>query len=593
LPLIFKNTSLITFKQLGLSNEILDAMNDLGFINPTEIQEQAISSLMQQDRDFIGLANTGTGKTAAFGIPLLEHIDTTSKHTQALVLAPTRELGQQIAEQLNLFAKHLDKINILPVYGGAAISVQINALRKTQQIIIATPGRLIDLISRKAIKLEHLRFLVLDEADEMLNMGFKEDIDKILSYTPEDKLTWLFSATMPPEIRKIVKKYMDDPIEVRVDADTKINVNIEHQYSVVKQADKPEALTRFLDIHQDMRGLIFCRTKRDTQNLAETLLAKNYKVDALHGDLSQPQRDRVMKRFKSHDLQILIATDVAARGIDVNDLTHVFHYTLPDDASYYTHRSGRTARAGKTGISIAFINTREKGKIEMLQRKLNITFKKVLIPASEEIADIRLENWCRQILEKKANGKIHPQLLAKAELILGNLSKEELIGKLLVNELEKLNLGTSGNLNTTRGSKSSDREDSRGKRSRDRGERNERFDRKGERNGNRRERRESERGDKRDWKKSEGFSKEKRSESKSGMPRFFINLGTRDRMNKRDLIDFICKHAKVKPSEIGNVDLQSSHSFFEIDGEVSRKISSSFKNVALKGGRELRVNRDN
>ena len=584
---------MITFKQLGLSNEILDAMSDLGFENPTEIQEQAISSLMQEQRDFIGLANTGTGKTAAFGIPLLEHIDTTSKYTQALVLAPTRELGQQIAEQLKLFAKHLNKINILPVYGGAAISVQINALRKPQQIIIATPGRLIDLISRKAVKLEHLRFLVLDEADEMLNMGFKEDIDKILSYTPDEKLTWLFSATMPPEIRKIVKKYMDNPIEVRIDADTKINVNIEHQYTVVKQADKPEALTRFLDIHQDMRGLIFCRTKRDTQNLAETLLAKNYKVDALHGDLSQPQRDRVMKRFKSHDLQILIATDVAARGIDVNDLTHVFHYTLPDDHSYYTHRSGRTARAGKTGISIAFINTREKGKIEMLQRKLNITFKKVLIPASEEIADIRLENWCRQILEKKANGKIHPQLLAKAELILGNLSKEELIAKLLVNELEKLSLGTSGNLNTTRGSKSSDREDSRGKRSRDRGERNERFDRKGERDGNRRERRERERNKDRDWKNTERFSKEKKSGSKSDMPRFFINLGTRDRMNKQDLMDFICKHAKITPSEIGKVDMQSSHSFFEIESKESRKISSSFKNVVLKGGRELRVNRDN
>lgn len=584
---------MITFKELGLSNEILDAMSDLGFTNPTEIQEQAISSLMQNDSDFIGLANTGTGKTAAFGIPLLEHIDPSSKYTQALVLAPTRELGQQIAEQLNLFAKHSDKINILPVYGGAAISVQINALRKTQQIIIATPGRLIDLINRKAVKLEHLRFLVLDEADEMLNMGFKEDIDKILSYTPEEKLTWLFSATMPPAIRKIVNKYMDNPIEVRIDADTKINVNIEHQYAVVKQADKPEALTRFLDLHQEMRGLIFCRTKRDTQNLAETLLAKSYKVDALHGDLSQPQRDRVMKRFKSHELQILIATDVAARGIDVDDLTHVFHYTLPDDASYYTHRSGRTARAGKTGISIAFINTREKGKIDMLQRKLNINFKKVLIPGAEEIADIRLENWCRQILEKKPNTKIHPQLLAKAEQILGDLSKEELISKLLANELDKLNLGTSGNLNTIRGSKSSDRDDSKGKRSRDRGDRNDRFGRKGEREGNRRERRSRDRDKDRDWKKQDKFSKEKKFVSKSGMPRFFINLGTRDRMNKRDLKDFICKHAKVAPSEIGEVDMQSSHSFFEIDNKVSRKIANSFKNVPLKGGRELRVNRDN
>lgn len=556
---------MITFKHLGLSSEVLDALADLGFTNPTEIQEQAIPSLLFENRDFIGLANTGTGKTAAFGIPLLERMDTADKFTQALVLAPTRELGQQIAEQLQLFAKYLGKINILPVYGGAAISTQINALRQTQQIIIATPGRLIDLIGRKAVKLDQLRFLVLDEADEMLNMGFKEDIDRILSYTPADKLTWLFSATMPPEIRKIVKKYMDSPIEVKVNADTKVNANIEHQFTILKQADKAEALTRFLDIHQDMRGLIFCRTKRDTQNLAETLLKKNYKVDALHGDLSQPQRDRVMKRFKTHDLQILIATDVAARGIDVDDLTHVFHFTLPDDHSYYTHRSGRTARAGKTGISISFINMREKGKIDKLQKKLGISFKKVLIPSSEEIADIRLENWCRQILEKKANGKIHPQLLAKAELIFGNLSKEELTAKLLANELDKLHLGTSGDLNATRQEKSSGREDRREKRTR---------------------------GD-RDRKRPENQSKVMKPENKSWQPRFFINLGTRDKLNKNDLMDFICLHAKVKPSEIGHVDLQSSHSFFEVDAKVSRKISSNFKNVVLKGGRELRVNRDN
>ncbi len=564
-----------SFKQLGLSNEVLNALADLGFSQPTEIQEQTISILLTEESDFIGLANTGTGKTAAFGIPLLERIDPEEKSTQALVLAPTRELGQQIAEQLNLFAKYLDKINILPVYGGAAISTQIQALRKPPQIIIATPGRLIDLIGRKAVKLDNIRFAVLDEADEMLNMGFKEDIDKILSYTPAEKLTWLFSATMPPEIRKIVKKYMDKPVEVKVNADTKINVNIEHQYVVVKQADKPEALTRFLDIHQDMRGLIFCRTKRDTQNLADVLQKKNYKVDALHGDLSQPQRDRVMKRFKNRDLQIVIATDVAARGIDVDDLTHIFHYNLPDDHSYYTHRSGRTARAGKTGISIVFINTREKGKIDKLQKKLNITFKKVLIPASKEIADIRLENWCRQILEKKANGKVEPQLSAKAELIFGNLSKEELINKLLVNELEKLNIGSSADLNVTRQEKHVDRNDRRERRNRD------------EHN---RKRPENELKEK---KRSRTDRKNVKGQNASLQPRFFINLGTRDRMNKHDLMDFICLHAKIKPSNIGHVDLQGSYSFFEVDAKVSRQISQNFKNIVLKGGRELRVNRDN
>ncbi len=572
MPLIYnKNISLSTFKQLGLSDEVLKALADLGFTHPTEIQEQTITSLSEEDRDFIGLANTGTGKTAAFGVPLLERMDPAEKHTQALVLAPTRELGQQIAEQLNLFAKYLGKINILPVYGGASITAQMQALRTPRQIIIATPGRLIDLIGRKAVKLDKLRFVVLDEADEMLNMGFKEDIDKILSYTPAEKLTWLFSATMPPEIRKIVKKYMDNPIEVKTESGIQVNQNIEHQYVVVKQADKPEALTRFLDLHQNMRGLIFCRTKRDTQNLAETLLKKNYKVDALHGDLSQPQRDRVMKRFKTHDLQILLATDVAARGIDVDDLTHVFHYTLPDDPSYYTHRSGRTARAGKTGISIAFINTREKTKIDKLQKKLNISFKKVQIPASEEIADIRLENWCRQILEKKSNGKLHPQLLAKAELIFGNLSKEELIAKLMVNELEKLNLGTSGDLNVNRQEKT---------RRTERRQRDDRDYQAKEKNTGRKK-------DRKSW-----DSREKQKDN-SWTPRFFINLGTRDRLNKRDLMDFICLHAKIKPSDIGHVDLQSSHSFFEVDPKVSRKIAGNFKNVVLKGGRELRVNRDN
>ncbi len=558
---------MITFKQLGLSSEVLNAMNDLGFENPTE--KQAIPQLLEKETDFIGLANTGTGKTAAFGIPLLEHIDPSNKVTQALVLAPTRELGQQIAEQLQLFAQYLHKINILAVYGGAAITNQIKALRKPQHIIIATPGRLIDLIGRKAVKLDKLRFAVLDEADEMLNMGFKEDIDKILSFTPADKLTWLFSATMPPEIKKIVNKYMGHPVEVKVNVNTKVNANIEHQYIVVKQADKAEALTRFLDIHQDIRGLVFCRTKRDTQNLAEELLKRNYKADALHGDLSQAQRDRVMKRFKTRDLNLVIATDVAARGIDVDDLTHVFHFTMPDDHSYYTHRSGRTARAGKTGISIAFINIREKSKIERFEKKLGISFKKIAIPSSEEIADVRIEKWCQQIIDKKTKGKISPELLEKANIIFGNLSKEELTAKLLVSELEKLNPATSGNLNVSRSAKSTDRGERRDKRSHDRGAR--------------------------DWKKPGSMSgdRDRKPGNKSDQPRFFINLGTRDKFSKHDLMDFICLHAKVKPSDIGHVDLQSSHSFFEVDAKVSRKISGNFKNIVLKGGRELRVNRDN
>lgn len=425
----------------------MKALSELGFETPSDIQEQSIPLLLESKHDFIGLAQTGTGKTAAFGLPLMEHIDANLPHTQALILAPTRELGQQIAQQLELFGKYLDKLNMLAVYGGAAITNQIKALQKPQHIIIATPGRLIDLIKRKAVRLDQLEYLVLDEADEMLNMGFKEELDTILSYTPDDKLTWLFSATMPAEIRRIVKKYMMNPVEVKVNTKNEVNVNIEHEFTLVNHNHKSEALIRFLDVNPDMRGIVFCRTKRDTQNLAEELLKKDYKADALHGDLSQPQRDRVMNRFKGHELQVLIATDVAARGIDVNDLTHVFHHSLPDDAAYYTHRSGRTARAGKQGISVAFVSHRERGRLRRFESQLGISFKKVSIPTIEDIAEIRIRNWSIAVLEKKARGRIDQEVLDEVNVMLGGLSKEELIAKLLMMELEKLKFDSGQDLN--------------------------------------------------------------------------------------------------------------------------------------------------
>ena len=424
---------------MGLSDEVLKVLEELGFDTPSQIQEKSIPHLLEAYDDFIGLAQTGTGKTAAFGLPLLERIDPDFEATQALVLAPTRELGQQIASQLEHFGKYLKRINILAVYGGAAISNQIKALRRTQHVIIATPGRLIDLIKRKAIKLDQLQVIVLDEADEMLNMGFKEDLDKILSYTPDDKMTWLFSATMPKQIKKIVDTYMEDPFEVRIDATSKVNTNIEHQYISVKQNDKTEALKRILDLNPNMRGVVFCRTKRDTQALAEDLLQKNYMADALHGDLSQAQRDRVMKRFKNHSLQVLIATDVAARGIDVQDLTHVFHFTLPDETSYYTHRSGRTARAGKEGLSIAFINGKEIYRINRLQKELDIEFTKIEIPNVNDIAKVRIENWCVDVVDMDVK-KIDKDLLDMATTQLGELSKEELIERMLYVELKSLHL---------------------------------------------------------------------------------------------------------------------------------------------------------
>lgn len=422
----------------------------MGFETPSDIQEKAIPQIIDGERDFIGLAQTGTGKTAAFGLPLLDRIDPDDPATQALILAPTRELGRQIAEQLNKFSKYQKRVNVLAVYGGAAISQQIRALRKPQHVIIATPGRLIDLIQRKSVNLEELDLLVLDEADEMLTMGFKDEIDKILSYAPDTKKTWLFSATMSNDIRKIVNTYMTKPIEVKINAKQKVNTDIEHQFAIVRGTDKTEALTRFLDAEPEMRAVVFCRTKRDTQQLADDLFRKKYKADALHGDLSQRIRDRVMARFKNNDVQILIATDVAARGIDVNDLTHVFHFALPDDLEYYTHRSGRTGRAGKKGTSISFIGGREKYKIDRLQKQLDIYFQKVLVPTADDIYEQRIEGWCHQVVDREAANTLSPKLLRKALTLFGELSKEELIEKILLHELEKFSYDGSGrDLNET------------------------------------------------------------------------------------------------------------------------------------------------
>ena len=430
-----------TFNELGLSNQVLKAIKKLGFEKPTDIQAAAIPLLLEAERDLIGLAQTGTGKTAAFGLPLIELVDENSPFVQGLILAPTRELGQQIADQLDQYSKFCKKINVLAVYGGASISNQIHALNRPTQIIIATPGRLLDLIRRKAVNLEMLEFLILDEADEMVNMGFKEELDNILKHTPEGKLTWLFSATMPAEIKRIVNTYMTDPLEVSVNQQDQVNTNIIHQYVATENGIKKEALMRFLDLDPEMHSVVFCRTRRDTQELADALSAKKYNAEALHGDLSQAQRDKVMKRFKTHQINILVATDVAARGIDVNDLTHVFHFSLPDEVAYYTHRSGRTARAGKSGKSIALVNSRERKKIGYIGKDLNIEFEQVLIPDSEVIRHNRIEKWCMEVLSKHPKGKLDPEIVAKVQMIFASLSKEELLNKLVLKELDQLNLG--------------------------------------------------------------------------------------------------------------------------------------------------------
>jgi ATP-dependent RNA helicase DeaD len=553
-----------SFSELGLSESLMRVLPEMGFEKPSPIQEEAIPLLKEKAQDFIGLAQTGTGKTAAFGLPLLDWIDPSQKETQALVLAPTRELGQQIAGQLAVFGKYMPNIQIQAVYGGASIVVQMKDIkRRTPQIVIATPGRLLDLMRRKSLNLNAVKFVVLDEADEMLNMGFKEDLDDILSYTGDNKNTWLFSATMPSEIRSIVKNYMHDPVEVKVSTGNQVNENIEHQFTVVKSSHKFESLQRILDAEENFRGVVFCRTRAATQTLADNLKKSNYQAEALHGEMSQAQRDRVMKRFKEHNLQVLIATDVAARGIDVDDLTHVIHYALPDDDAYYTHRSGRTARAGKKGISLSILTNRDMRKLESLERRLKLSFTKVSVPSAKDIASGRLYRWAQNILETPTSKDIDGHLLTEMQMILGSLSYEELVEKLVSMQLNALNYGASKNKDLNEDARASKRSNK----------------------GDRREKR-----DKNDRKSDDRRGKGRNNDDFKG-DRFFINVGKMDGVSKRDLMDFILETANIRKSDLGTIDVQKKCSFFEVSKKQSKKIANSFKGIYIDG-RELRVNRD-
>jgi len=585
-----------TFSELGLSEPLLKVLPELGFESPSPIQQKSIPLLTGEKSDFIGLAQTGTGKTAAFGLPLLEHVDSSDLTTQALILAPTRELCQQITAQLVAFAKYYPKIRIQAVYGGASIVPQIKAIKAGTQIIVATPGRLIDLIDRKVVKIETIDIVVLDEADEMLNMGFKEDIDSILSHTPDSKATWLFSATMPSEIRSLIKKFMTNPVEVSVQAGNVVNKNIEHQYAVIRASDKIEVLRRFIDFQPDMLGIVFCRTKIDTQNLAVELTQSGYHAEALHGDLSQQQRDQVMKKFKAHAVRLLIATDVAARGIDVNNLSHVIHFSLPDDSEYYTHRSGRTARAGKTGISLALITHHDIRKIRFLEKKLGIGMKKVQVPGVNQILSSRLAHWADRVMETGVNETLDAKIHEKIVKQFSEVNQETLISKLLSMQLELIGYKdfSEKNLNDDRSGDRGGAERGSDHRGADRGmeRRSDRGERR-ERETGGRERRED-RGEKRferSDRRTERPVSDRTSGSSGGMERFFINVGAMDKMNKGDLLRFICDQAKVKKDDIGQIQINKSHSFFEVNSQFSNKVANSFKGLAVDG-RELRVNRD-
>ncbi len=618
-----------TFKELGLSDEILKALGEIGFETPTEIQKSAIGQLLVNEKDLMGLAQTGTGKTAAFGLPLLDLMDDTAKYTQAIILAPTRELVQQIAVEMKNFSKYKNKLNISTVYGGTAIMNQIKEIKKyTPHIIIATPGRLIDLIGRRVVKLTDINFLILDEADEMLNMGFQEDIDKILEGTNPDKKTWLFSATMPKEIRHIVNTYMDDPIEVKVDQKNITNQNISHKYVLVNRRDKSEAVKRVLDYIPEFYGVIFCRTKMDTQDLADELSRDGYRAEAIHGDLSQAQRDKVMKRFRAKSCNIMVATDVAARGIDVNDLTHVLHYTLPDSPSYYTHRSGRTARAGKSGTSLTILIPKDKSKMKQISRALDIEFEKILLPKYAELLDKRIEKWTEKLMEADEND-IPKETLDNVLDQLSGVEKDELVAKLLSQQLKKIRKKTNikDDLNLDEFSRGDsgggrdrgrrrDRDRDRGRsrdRDRDRGGRDRkrevksdgRRDRDRRRDEERRGRRSEDRSDRRDRKDrpdrkdkierrsgERGSRREERS-SKSGskQTKMFINIGKVDKMSPGELLDFISKNANVKRKAIGDINMSKMHTTFEIDKSEARSVSKYFKNIDYKG-RDIRCNED-
>src|SRR5690554_1875688 len=416
-----------SFKELGLIFELCDAVAELGFTNPTEVQEQAIPTILASQQDLIALAQTGTGKTGAFGLPALQQVDASSKAVQVLVLSPTRELAIQIAKDLKTFAKNLKGIKTVAVYGGANISTQIRALDNGCQVVIGTPGRMLDLIKRRKLNVSNVRSLILDEADEMLNMGFQDDLDAILADTPQEKQTLLFSATMPKQIAKMAHKYMNNPEEIAVGARNSGALNVEHHFYMVQAKDRYEALKRIADINPDIYGIVFCRTRRETAEVASKLSKEGYNADLLNGDLSQAQRDEVMNRFRTKELQLLVATDVAARGLDVDNLSHVINYNLPDDLEVYIHRSGRTGRAGHNGTSVSIIHTREMGRIRGLEKMSGKTFIKKEVPSGEEVCAARMLELIDKIRSVDVNDKQIEKFLPEVYEKLSDLSWKDLI----------------------------------------------------------------------------------------------------------------------------------------------------------------------
>jgi len=427
-----------TFEELGIMPAILKAISELGFEQPMPVQEEVIPFLLGQENDVIALAQTGTGKTAAFGLPIIQKIDLTTARPQALILCPTRELCLQIADDINDYSNYIDELKVLPVYGGSSIESQIKSLKKGVHIVVATPGRLLDLMNRRCVNLTGIVNVVLDEADEMLNMGFTESIDAILAEVPEGRNMLLFSATMPAEIARITGKYMRNPREIVIGNKNESTANVKHVYYMVNAKDKYLTLKRITDFYPSIYGIVFCRTKIETQEIADKLIRDGYNADALHGDLSQQQRDYVMNKFRIRNIQLLVATDVAARGLDVSDLTHVINYSLPDELEYYTHRSGRTGRAGKTGISISIVHVREKGKIRQIERLINKTFEAAKMPSGKEICEKQVFHFIDKIEKVSVDEAEIEHLLPSVYRKLDWLDKEDLIKRMVSQEFDRL-----------------------------------------------------------------------------------------------------------------------------------------------------------
>ncbi len=579
MPTIFTSKFMTLFNEMGLSAEIQQAVEALGFEVPTPIQEQTIPFLLENNTDMVALAQTGTGKTAAFGLPIIQQIDTSKKHTQALILSPTRELALQIANDLTNFSKFTQKMNIAVVYGGADIRKQIDQLDRGVSIVVGTPGRTLDLIKRKKLKVNEIKWLVLDEADEMLSMGFKDDLDAILETSPKEKQTMLFSATMPREIVSIANKYMTNPHEISVGKKNTGAENVEHHYYLIHAKDRYIALKRVADINPNIYGIIFCRTRAETKDVADKLMQDGYNADALHGDLSQAQRDYVMARFRNKNLQMLVATDVAARGLDVNNLTHIINYNLPDDPEIYIHRSGRTGRAGKKGISVTLIHLREKGKLRQVEKKVNKTFIQKPVPSGKEICEKQLFSLIDKMEKIEVNeteiGQFMPVIYKK----LAWLEREDLIKRFVSLEfnrfLQYYENAPDINVDESRQSKRDFEPMEKGRRGRK--SRNERSD-YGSRNSR------SEYGSRND--RSDYGNRSERSGKKRGgyeFSRFFFNLGKKNGINKRTIIDLVNEHLPNKSAEIGEIEVMKNFSFFEVDKRYEKQIMKAFANANYKG----------